>query len=57
MSGDIQISPHVGELFVKYGVRRQYRSGEVLLEKGALSTGRLSGQGAAPHLLPRSQRR
>ena len=37
MSGDIQISPHVGELFVKYGVRRQYRSGEVLLEKGALS--------------------
>ena len=24
-------------LFVKYGVRRQYRSGEVLLEKGALS--------------------
>ena len=37
MSGEIQISPHVGELFVKYGVRRQYRSGEVLLEKGALS--------------------
>ena len=37
MSGDIQISPHVGELFVKYGVRRQYRSGEVLLEKGARS--------------------
>ena len=26
MSGDIQISPHVGELFVKYGVRRQYGS-------------------------------
>ena len=38
MSGDIQISPHVGEIFVKYGVRRQYRSGEVLLEKGAPST-------------------
>ena len=41
MSGDIQISPHVGELFVKYGVRRQYRSGEVLLEKGASVLGDL----------------
>ena len=58
MSGDIQISPHVGELFVKYGVRRQYRSGEVLLEKGALSAqAGFLVKGAAPHLLPRSQRR
>ena len=36
MSGDIQISPHVGELFVKYGGRRQYRSGEVMLEKAGM---------------------
>ena len=38
MPDDIQLSPHAREIFLKYGVKRQYHTGEVLQEKGAPST-------------------
>lgn len=38
MFSHIQLSPHVREIFTKYGVKRQYHTGEVVQAKGELST-------------------
>ena len=38
MPDDIQLTPHVREIFMEHGVKRQYHAGEILQEKGALST-------------------
>lgn len=34
MPGNIQLDPHVRDIFIRYGVRRSYHPGEVLEQKG-----------------------
>ena len=34
MPGNIQLDPHVRDIFIRYGVRRNYHPGEVLEQKG-----------------------